>query len=134
MAFIRVQIWDNNSWYTFPINPIEIDLQDSDEYKNIDTIDGETTQQKPFFDNRIRKMKWENLPQKDPYLSMVIKLKTFKGVITNMILNRLNFDDTTPVQVKILNVKTEISSNASAASPYKMVWSSVELEYVLMRV
>ena len=132
MPFVRVQLsLDNSSWYTLPINPIEADLQDSDEINNVETLDGPTIQQRSQFDSRIRKFTWKNLPQKDPYLAMVNQLKSYKGIGTiYMKLNRLDFDTTQSLRIKIINITTTLSSNASLSSVYKMKWDTVELEFV----
>jgi len=135
MSFIRVQIWDDTSYYTFPINPVEFLTNDNDVFFNIDTLDGMSIQQKPFFDNRPKVFTWKNLPQKDPYKAMVDKLKTFKGSVRNMKLNRLDFDSNTVLVVKILDVSTTLMSGSASipSSTYKMGWAEVVLTFVEVR-
>lgn len=135
MSFTRIEFNDGATTYEIPINPIEVDLQDSDVVRNHETIDGNTIQQRPVFDSRIRTLTWRGLPQKEPYITMVNTLKGYKGIGTiSMTLNRINFDSTTSQSIKIINVTTTIRSGSGpASSTYRMSWDEIKVEYVRVR-
>lgn len=61
----RIQVSTNASGtgdlFTFPINPQDVDLQDSYDIVGIDTLDGSKVYQQSVFDSRPRKLIWKGV-------------------------------------------------------------------------
>lgn len=129
----RVQIKeDGGSYYTFPINPIEFENQDSDDIATQVTIDGQTVSFKIPFDGRARTMTWKNLPNKSPYSTLITQLKTYKGLDCVIKLRDLSGDttDETEQNVRVLNVETKYSSRGIVGAEAYLEFETVVLTYV----
>lgn len=133
----RIQFSTNGStWYIVPINPVEYDNKDSFEVTSVDTVDGISIDQVPKFDTRERIFTWENLPMTSGYIGMVNQLKSYVGRGPIFLrLNRLNFDDSSSVKIKLRNVETSIRKGAGPTrSPYKMSYDTIRVTYVRVPV
>ena len=78
----RVQIkLASETWgvdeYTFDINPVEFAGDDEQEVAQKRTVDGKSTEQYGLHDGRIRTMTWNNLPNKEPYMTLISTLRTY---------------------------------------------------------
>jgi hypothetical protein len=87
----RVEINIQGTEYTFPINPVEYESQDSFEHTVQDTIDGGAVRFVPFFDSRKRVMRWRNLPNTSTNLTMIATLRSSVG-ISGVRLNHRDLD------------------------------------------
>jgi len=137
MSLTRVSFsLDDVTYYSVPINPLEANLQDSDEVTNVESVDGASTQQRAFFDLRPRTFTWRNLPQKEPYITMVNTLKSYAGIGDMYIkLNTINFGSTDAIKIKVVNVATSVRPGAGpSSSAYKMSWAEIKVDWVKVLV
>ena len=136
MAFTRVQFNDGSGYYTLPINPVSWSEDFNYPANTIEALDGGTIQQVPLFDSRVRTMTWKNIKQKEPYLTMINRLRGFRGIgAMKMKLNRIDYDSAVEHDIKVINVITHVRDGTGPYSAtYKMIWEEIILEYVRVKV
>lgn len=138
MQRVQIKLATDSVYYTFPINPIEFQDNDSMEYTVSRTIDGKSIEQYTFFDGRIKTMTWHNLPNKIPYAgdstSLLNKLRTLvRAGECHLLLNDLDKVGGTDERksIKIIDLVTELSSSpAPDSATGNLKFATIEIKYV----
>lgn len=136
----RVQIKQKDQgdehYYTFPVNPLIYQNLDFQDMHVSQTVDGFSYENLRNHDGRIRTMRWEGLPNKAPFNSLVSFLKNLIGSKCHIKLNYLagtGLDNTSPKLVRIIDVKTEFAAGLGPKDATShMIYSSIELTFVLL--
>lgn len=82
--------------YTFPLNPLEVDLKNSSDIVGIETLFGAQSFQQSLYDHRIRTMSWKNVPLTSTVggsLNFTPQLASIKSWVGN--IRYINFGDLT---------------------------------------
>lgn len=84
MTRIKIRNTDGTGEYQLPINPIRINLMDSEDYTLYDTLDGAAVKQKAAFDSRQRSWYWNphktsGTTQATNFNTMHATLRSYKG-------------------------------------------------------
>jgi len=138
MKRVQIKLATDSIYYSFPINPIEFNDNDSLEYSTSRTIDGKSIEQYSFFDGRVKTMTWRNLPNKTPYAgdasSLLNKLRTLvRAGECHLLLNDLDKVGATAARtsIKIIDLTTVLSSSpASDAATGHLKFDTIEIKYV----
>ena len=104
---------DSGNWYTFDINPSNFDDQDSWEVNVGRTLNGYSFEMLPQFDGRPKTMRWENLPNRSPYTTLVSNLKLLKGKETYIRLRDLSKSENNSEEQLIRIIKVKLSRRQS---------------------
>lgn len=132
----EIKLETAGSYFTVPINPISFDDKDSREFTADRTIDGYSFEYVPIFDGRPRTFVWNNIPNKEPYATMIANFRTYLGKRCNLKLNYLEktgSTSTTALTIRVIDLTTTISSRAGPDSyTSNIIYDTISLTYVLV--
>ncbi len=115
MPFNRVKFADNAGFtvgvYTLPMNPVELELNDSREQELVSILDGPSVLQEAQFDDRQFKMTWVNMPKNlAGFTTMLTTLKSYVHATKYVNFASIDYRTTPAVeQVRIDDVKVTIN-------------------------
>lgn len=124
---------DGTGWYTFPVNPIQFNDQNSRELEVGRTLNGYSFEMFSVFDGRIRTMEWNGIINKEPYITMMSNLEALRGKSGYIKIADLSGTEgnTTVQPIRIVNVVIVPKSGRGAITAQaKMVYESIILSYV----
>ncbi len=123
---IRMRDAGGGNEYTFSINPKSWDSVDSDDLNFMTVIDGAGIILRSNFDNRVRRMSWDNFSDSDTtYTGIVSEIKSYKGVLKEINFFDLDFLSQGWLSIRVLNVSTRPLDGGEFRY-------SLTLEYVLV--
>ncbi len=110
MTRITFRNTDDSGEYEIPINPFQLDANDSTDYELIQVLDGSPIRSVSTFDGRVRTMKWPFYPvSNSTFMGMLSTLKGYKGLEKK--LNLGTIDDAFSYDwrnIKVLDIATEL--------------------------
>jgi hypothetical protein len=118
--------------FTCAINPIEFDAQTTTN-KSVYKTMGEPLHTSPAFDSRVRSMSWRNLPNKEPYTTMLQNLSNMQYVASGVLMMRRDLDITASSvwePIRVLSVGYTLAKGPASATNY-LSFSEVNLQYTL---
>ena len=132
----RVELDIQGTTYTFPINPVEYESQDSNQHTLQDTVDGSAIRFTPYFDTRKRVMRWRGLPNKSEYQQLIVTMRSAVGIsgvrINHRDLNILGDQDTWK-DIRVESVNWRLLSGAGPSTAVSNLRYNIDLVFTYIR-
>jgi len=133
---VEIKQKDAESYYPFPVNPLAYLNLDSTDMNVNQTVDGYSYENIRNWDGRVRTMRWEGLPNKTPFSTLVSNLKALVGEECHIRLNYLaggGIEETEELLIRVIDVRTEFEAGLGPKdSTSHLIYSSIEFLFVFI--